>query len=119
MRLAVYFAHMPLRLGAAGLCPMVVGTVVLAGVSSWPPSLESQTAAAVGAASLMGGVLLVDNGLTTPLRRARVTLTAADGVARVTDADTESRYRFDAFPLGQYQVTAAKPDSYASATTRL
>jgi len=65
---------------------------------------------AAGTASIAGRVLVRGQATPTPVRRARVTL-RGEGLpeARITDTDTDGRYRFDNLPAGQYRVRAEKP----------
>ena len=71
-------------------------------------SAQQQQAAAVGTA-IISGVVVTDGG-GTPVRRARVTLTAPElrGRNRTLMTDDQGRFSFVALPAGRYALSASK-----------
>lgn len=67
-----------------------------------------QQQAAVGTGTISGAV--VAEGAGTPVRKARVTLTAPElrGRSRVIMTDDQGRFSFVALPAGRYAMTASK-----------
>src|SRR6185295_4626691 len=65
---------------------------------------------ATGTLSIAGHVVLGEGATTSPVRRARVTL-SADGTlpTQVTDTDTDGAFRFDRLPAGTLRLLAEKP----------
>jgi uncharacterized protein (DUF2141 family) len=71
-------------------------------------AVGQQQQAAVGTATISGTV--VAEGAGTPVRKARVTLTAPElrGRSRVITTDDQGRFSFVALPAGRYAITASK-----------
>src|SRR5687767_2666116 len=72
------------------------------------PPRDTPQRAQTGTARIRGRI--VASGGTTALRRAQITLTAADNVQfrRQTTSDGEGRYEFAELPAGRYQIAATK-----------
>ncbi len=82
------------------------GTATGAAAPGMPEPRERGTARS-GTASLRGRVLASQTG--TPLRRAQVTLAAAEGqMRRVATTDGEGRYEFRELPAGRFSISAIK-----------
>jgi hypothetical protein len=73
-------------------------TMAVAGVCAQSPTSTGVIA---------GRVVIRGESPVSPIRRARVTLDG-DAGQRVTDTDTDGRYRFALLPPGSYRVSAAK-----------
>ena len=80
-----------------------------AAVPGMPTPRDAATRPQTGTASLKGRAVSQQG---TPLRRAQITLTAADVgpglLRRVTTTDAEGRYEFIELPAGRFSVSAAK-----------
>jgi carboxypeptidase family protein len=86
---------------------MILLAALTAALSFWqatPPSPPSP-----GTLALTGRVVTGREADLRPVRRAKVTLTASSGPARVTDTDTKGVYRFDRLPAADYKVSVQKP----------
>ena len=72
------------------------------------PPRDAPQRAQTGTARIRGRIVAA--GGTAALRRAQITLTAADNVQfrRSTTSDSEGRYEFTELPAGQYQIAATK-----------
>ena len=71
------------------------------------PGPRERGAARSGTASLRGRVISSQTG--TPLRRAQVTLTAAEGqMRRMATTDGEGRYEIRELPAGRFSISAIK-----------
>ena len=71
------------------------------------PSPRERGTARSGTATLRGRVVSSQTG--TPLRRAQVTLIAAEGqMRRVATTDGEGRYEFRELPAGRFSISAIK-----------
>jgi protocatechuate 3,4-dioxygenase beta subunit len=84
--------------------------VGLFGASTQVPRDRSAPAATATGTGTIAGRLTVLGERSTPVRRARVTL-SSDVLAKpqVATTDTDGRYRFQRLPAGTYHLTADKP----------
>jgi hypothetical protein len=88
----------------------VAGRAADQGVPPQNPPRDLARSAATGTASISGRLVVLGAAPAIPIRRARVSLTGDTlTTPRVTDTDTDGRYRFDALPAGSYRLTAEKP----------
>ena len=96
-----------LRAGALASLLVVVAT---GRAPQGPPAQTRDRAPApTGTASIIGRLTIAENGQTTPVRRARVTLDSSvlPRAPRV-DTDTDGRFQFSNLPAGTYRVIAEK-----------
>jgi hypothetical protein len=87
---------------------IIVGSLLTASAATQAPR-DTPPAAQAGEGSI-AGIVLVAGSVSTPVRRARVTL-RGEGAREIEVADTDSsgRYRFTGLPPGFYRVLVEKP----------
>jgi 5-hydroxyisourate hydrolase-like protein (transthyretin family) len=84
---------------------IILAVVVMAAATCWPGPPSQQT---TDATVLTGRVVTGSGNDQHPVRRAKVTLTSAAGMTRVTDTDIKGAFRFDRLPAGGYELTVQK-----------
>ncbi len=78
------------------------------GVPAQTPARDTQTQAQKPSTGVISGVVIVE-GLGTPVRRARISLTAPElRGGRTTITNDQGQFSFTALPAGRFQVTASK-----------
>ena len=89
---------------------MTAALLVLSVLLAQAPARDAGTAPATSGAGSIAGTIASDTQPSRPIRRAVVTLNAAENsIARTTVTDDAGRFSFTGLPTGRYAIAASKP----------